>query len=151
MSYEMKLEELQMQRAAVVTARLAVDAIGPFMGEAFGLVIAALQSQHSFPAGPPFARYHVLGAEFEVSAGFPVAMPIHEEGRVVPTELPAGPCVTTMHVGGYDGVKDAYDAIMAWLPGQKLVPAGDPWEQYLDGPEVAQPRTLVHLPVRSIA
>lgn len=147
MDYEMKIETLQPQHAAVVTETLPVQSIGPFIGEAFGLVMQVLQEQHGFPVGPPFASYRMLGDAFIVSAGFPVARPITSSGRVVPMDLPGGRTVMTMHTGAYDAVVHAYDAIMAWLPSQGLVPAGDPWEQYLDGPEVPLPRTLLHMPV----
>ena len=147
MDYEMQIETLQPTATAVVTATLPVAGIGPFVGEAFGLVMQALQAQHAFPVGPPFARYRMHGDTFEVSAGFPVAAPITAADRVVPASLPGGQVASTVHLGAYDEVSRAYDAILAWLPTQHLAPAGDPWEQYLDGPEVAQPRTLVHLPV----
>lgn len=148
MTYNITLESQPPTHAAVVTETVAVSAIGPFIGEAFGLVMQALQAQRSFPGGPPFASYHMLDGSFVVRAGFPVAQPIAASGRVVPMEFPGGQTVVTMHIGAYDQVAKAYDAIMAWLPGAHLVPAGDPWETYLDGPEVAQPRTQVHLPVR---
>ena len=148
MTYDITLETLQPQAAAVVTETLPIASIGPFVGEAFGLVMQALQAQGAFPVGPPFASYHMHGDTFVVSAGFPVAHPVAPSGRVAPMQLPGGQAAVTTHVGAYDAVSQAYDAIMAWLPSAHLAPAGDPWESYLDGPEVAQPRTLVHLPVR---
>jgi len=110
-------------------------------------VMQALQEQHAFPVGPPFASYRMDGDTFVVSAGFPVRLPITAAGRVVPSSLPGGQVVSTLHIGPYEQVAQAYDAMMSWLPAHHLAPTGDPWEQYLDGPEVAQPRTLVHLPV----
>jgi effector-binding domain-containing protein len=67
-------------------------------------------------------------------------------GRVVPGSLPGGEVATTTHVGSYDDVAAAYSAVERWLDDQGLVPVGDPWESYLDGPEVAQPRTVVCFP-----
>lgn len=148
MQYDIRIETLKEQHAAVVMEKVPVAGIGTFVGEAFGLVMAALGPQHAFPIGPPFAKYRMLGDAFEVAAGFPVAAPITAAGRVVPLDLPGGTVATTTHVGTYDAVAQAYDAIMHWLPGQLLVPAGDPWEVYLDGPDVEQPRTIVHVPCR---
>jgi effector-binding domain-containing protein len=51
-----------------------------------------------------------------------------------------------MHVGSYDGVAAAYTAVEQWLAAHDLSPIGDPWESYLDGPEVPQPRTVVSFP-----
>lgn len=148
MTYDIRLESTQEQAVAVVTETVPVAGIGRFVGEAFSLVMQALQAQHTFPVGPPFARYRMLDGSFEVSAGFPVPVPVAASGRVVAASLPGGAAATTTHVGSYDTVAQAYDAVMAWLPTQGQVVAGDPWETYLDGPEVAQPRTVVHVPCR---
>lgn len=148
MTYDITLETMTERPAAVVTATLPVASIGPFVGEAFGLVMQALGAAHSFPAGEPFASYRMHGDTFDVSAGFPVAAPVAASGRIVPFTLPGGTVATTMHIGPYDGVAAAYDAIMVWLGQEHLVPAGDPWEVYLDGPEVAMPRTRVCVPCR---
>jgi hypothetical protein len=39
-----------------------------------------------------------------------------------------------------------YIAVRQWLEAQDLAPSGDPWESYLDGPDVPQPRTVVSAP-----
>ena len=69
-------------------------------------------------------------------------------GRVVPSSLPAGPIATAVHRGDYGGVGATYDAVTAWLDEHGWLPAGEPWESYLDGPVVDQPRTVVAVPVR---
>lgn len=146
MKYEINVEQIGEQSAAAVVKKAPVAQIGEFIGEAFRLVIAELTAQHITPAGPPFARYKMLGDTFEVTAGFPTPQPIATRERVIATTLPSGTVATTMHVGAYDEVKDAYDAIMAWLPEHGMHVAGDPWEVYLDGPEVAEPRTILRVP-----
>jgi effector-binding domain-containing protein len=45
-------------------------------------------------------------------------------------------------------VPAAYAAAEEWLAEHDWVATGPPWEAYLDGPEVAQPRTVVHVPCR---
>lgn len=146
MNYEIKVEEVGEQPAAAVMKQVPLAQVGQFIGEAFDLVMAALNAQHVSPAGPPFARYRMHGDTFDVTAGFPTMQPMVASGRVVPVSLPRGKVATTMHVGAYYAVKHAYDAIMEWLPEHGLHVAGDPWEVYLDGPEVAEPRTIIRVP-----
>jgi effector-binding domain-containing protein len=62
--------------------------------------------------------------------------------------LAGGPTATVLHRGAYDAVAAAYDAATNWLADNGYFPAGEPWETYLDEPEVAEPRTNVHLPCR---
>jgi effector-binding domain-containing protein len=51
-----------------------------------------------------------------------------------------------MHVGDYAGLGAAYEAATAWLTDNGYVVTGEPWECYLDGPEVPEPRTEVFIP-----
>ncbi len=146
MAYEVKTEQRPEQVTAVVRGQVAVDGIAAFIGGAFGEVMAAVNAQRLAVVGPPFGRYHVLETGFEVEAGFPTSRPVEPVGRVTPSTLPGGEVATTMHVGSYDGVAAAYTAVRQWLEAHDLVPSGDPWETYLDGPEVPQPRTIVSFP-----
>lgn len=146
MAHEVTIEERVEQATAVVRDQVARDGIAEFIGGAFAEVMAAVNAQHVTVVGPPFGRYRVLETGFEVEAGFPTSWPVEPVGRVMPSVLPGGEVATTMHVGSYDGVAEAYTAVEQWLAGHGWVPTGDPWEVYLDGPEVPQPRTVVCFP-----
>ena len=53
----------------------------------------------------------------------------------------AGPPFARWHPTG-----GAFDVVAEWIGANGYVSAGEPWESYLDGPEVAEPRTLVRFP-----
>lgn len=146
MEYTVELTTTQPQPAAVVTAEVAHGEIGAFVGRAFGQVMQALQGQGLFPVGPPFARYDLRGDGFLIEAGFPTATPVAPTDDVHAAELPGGSAATCVHVGAYDSVAGAYHAIETWMAEQGCTPSGAPWESYLDGPEVAEPRTIVTWP-----
>ncbi|MDQ1248327.1 MAG: hypothetical protein QG597_2699 [Actinomycetota bacterium] len=146
MDYDISIEDISHHHAAVVTATLAVADIGAFMGEAFGEVLAALAEQGLQPVGPPFGRYEPVADQMIVEAGFPCSGKVTASGRVEPTKLPGGPTATTVHHGPYDQVGQAYDAVVAWVAASPYQISGKPWESYLDGPEVAEPRTVVRFP-----
>lgn len=146
MQYTVERTELDPQHVAVVSGRVAHDGIGAFIGRAFGQVMGVLGPAGVHPVGPPLARYDMDGAEFLVDVGFPTLAPIAETGSVHDLELPGGPAVTCLHIGAYADVAAAYQAMEAWMGEHDLVPASAPWETYLDGPEVAQPRTVVTWP-----
>lgn len=65
-----------------------------------------------------------------------MAAPIKAVGEVRPSSLPGGTVATTMHVGSYDQMEPAYEALAQWVKehGQEL--AGDPWEVYFSDPSV---------------
>jgi effector-binding domain-containing protein len=145
-TYDVEVVELPAQPAAVVHGHVAVADIPQFLGDAFGAVIAALGRQGLQPAGPPFSRYVPRADGFDVDAGFPVPVPAAQDGRVVGFVLPGGPAVRVLHEGDYATLGRAYDAVRGWAEDHGLVPIGPPWESYLDGPEVPEPRTVVCLP-----
>ena len=146
MGYDMELVDLQEQRTAVVRGHVPYAGIAEFLGAAFGEVAEALESQAVGTAGPPFAQYAVRSDGFEIEAGFPTSAPIEPTGRVRAGVLPGGRVARTLHQGPYSEVAAAYDALGAWLADDGYRPAGAPWESYLDGPDVAQPRTMVYFP-----
>ncbi len=152
MSYEVEFVDLQEQHIAVVRARVAHQGIAEFLGQAFGEVMGAVARQGLPVAGAPFGRYRPTDdGGWDIEAGFPVHGTLSAEGRVEPSVLPAGRAAKTLHVGGYAEVAAAYQAATAWLTDNGYVPAGVPWECYLDGPEVPRPRTEVFLPCHAAA
>lgn len=152
MDYDIQLVDRPEQPAAVVRGRVSHEGIGAFLGPAFGEVMAAAASQGLHVMGPPFGRYRALdGGDWDLQAGFPVNAALTAAGRVEPAELPAGPLARTVHVGDYAGVGAAYEAVTSWLAAQGYAAAGEPWECYLDGPEVENPRTEVFFPCRKTA
>lgn len=148
MTYDIAIVEQPAQPTAVIHARVSMDHIPAFLQDALGEVAAALASVGTSPTGPPFARYEMFRDGVDVSAGFPVANRIEPTGRIESMTLPGGPVATTVHVGSYDGLEAAYGAVDSWIDASPYVIAGDPWESYLDGPEVAEPRTVVCFPCR---
>jgi len=143
MDYAIEVIEHDEQATAVVRATVPHDGIGPFLGQAFGEILAVVGGAS---VGMPFARYDLVDGGFEVEAGFTVTSPVTPAGRVEASSLPAGPTATAMHVGPFDQVVGAYRAIEAWLPENGWQMAGAPWETYLDGPEVPEPRTVISWP-----
>ena len=151
--YEIHAQTRAAQPTAVERTILRVEEIGPWLGHAYAEVAAAVAARHLGPAGPPFARYHRLGEDrFEVEAGFPVTGPVEAEGSVQPSELPGGPAAASVHVGPYDQMEPAYQALDSWVRDHGVEPAGDAWEIYFSDP-VSQPdpatwRTEVVQPYR---
>lgn len=162
MTYDVRMADLQEQHVAMVCGRITMDRIADFLGGAFAEVMAAASAQGLHPSGPPFARYRFVGeqgappvagggpVELDIEAGFPLSGTVTATGRVEPSTLPGGHVATTMHVGSYADLGAAYDATQQFLTDEGYEVAGAPWECYLDGPEVAEPRTEVFMPCRPL-
>ncbi|HEY5186809.1 MAG TPA: GyrI-like domain-containing protein [Actinomycetes bacterium] len=148
MEYQVEKVEVEEQPTAVVRGLVSEAGIAEFLGGAFAEIMGVVGAQGLHPTGPPFGCYVPGENGFEVEAGFPISGPVKPAGRVIASSLPGGPAVQVLHKGPYSGVAGAYEAAESWLAEHGWEATGPPWESYLDGPDVAEPRTLVYLPSR---
>jgi effector-binding domain-containing protein len=146
MTYDIHIVEIESQHAAVVSQTCTVEEVGPFLGRAFEQVLSTLARSAIAVDGKPFARYDMVDGGFAVEAGFPCPSDLDLDGDVHTITLPGGTAAVTTHVGAYSDVAAAYQAIEHWFATSGHRPMGAPWETYLDGPEVPQPRTTVTWP-----
>ncbi len=146
MAYDIHTVEIESQHAAVVSGTCGMEEVGPFLGRAFEQVLGTLAREAVAVDGKPFARYDMVGGRFRVEAGFPCPPDLALDGDVHTITLPGGTAAVTTHVGAYSDVAGAYQAIEQWFATSGHRPTGAPWETYLDGPEVPQPRTTVTWP-----
>jgi len=107
-----------------------------YFARAFGAAATEIARQGLAPAGPPLALYHGMPTDtIDVTAGFPVAGPVHPTPDLVVTDLPTGAAIASIYTGPYDGMTRTYDEIAAWLTANDLAPRADMWEEYLTGPD----------------
>jgi effector-binding domain-containing protein len=133
--YEIHAEIRQAQPTAICRATLTVAEIGPWLGKVYGAVAGLLSVQQAGPAGPPFARYHMLGdGRFEVEAGFPASRPVEGSGDVQPSELPGGQVAVTVHTGPYGQMEPGYQALASWVTDHGGEAIGGAWEVYFSDP-----------------
>ena len=67
------------------------------------------------PIGPPFAMYEGDPRDvFDLTIGFPVSGPVDPEdyGDVANEVFPSGKALIMSHVGGFDGLGSAWEAMM---------------------------------------
>ena len=147
--YEISTEQRSEQTSAVVRQRVGMNELDSVLASAFAEVGSVLAAQGLTPAGPPFGEYAFVEDGFDVAAGFPCSSTVMPAGRVEPLVLPGGSIASTLHIGAYDKISLAYQALADWLASSHFIPSGAPWEYYLDGPDAPEPRTLVCFPFES--
>lgn len=87
--------------------------------------------------GPPFTRYHRVGAdELDIEAGMPLAKTIQGEGRIQVADLPGGRTAVAWHLGSYHELQKSHKRLEEWMKAQKLEARAAPWEIYWTDPGI---------------
>jgi effector-binding domain-containing protein len=158
--YDVTLTHETGRHLAVVRYDARPEDMGRKAGEAFGTVAAYLARIGVPVAGPAVSCYDMAdyagaGDVFHVASGFVVEGPFEPGEGVEPIQLPEREVVTTTHIGPYEELGKAYDALKQGAAGQgrQAEEAGLMWEEYWSGPEVppAETRTVVFWPVTAPA
>jgi effector-binding domain-containing protein len=77
-------------------------------------------------------RRDIPDVEVAVEVGVQVTGSFEAEGRVVPSELPAGQAATTIHTGPPANLEEAHVAVKAWCAARGHRLTGVAWEIYGD-------------------
>lgn len=128
MPYTIRLENAAAHPLAVVRRHAKLEDLPAVIPPACGTVWNALKANQVTGAGRHIALY--LDDEINLEVGAELETPIAGFGEVVPSMTPAGTVATTTHVGPYQLLKLAHEAIRDWCAahGHKL--AGPNWEIY---------------------
>ncbi len=120
---------------AVCREEVSMTDLPAFYDRAFTAVEQGLHEQGVAPAGAGFGYYLSLPTEsFELEAGYPVATAVTGTGDLIASELPGGTVARATHAGGYDGLGDSWQALVAWAREQGRTPEGRMWEVYVTEP-----------------
>ena len=111
------------------------------------------------PAGMPFAAYHNVDMQnldsmdmqnLDIEIGFPVVHRIAGKGEIHAGEFPGGKLASVMHIGPYDQVGPAYDALAQWAKDHGYESTGVAYEIYFSEPETPpqETRTEIVFPLK---
>jgi effector-binding domain-containing protein len=151
-TYEITEQDLPGQTTAVMRGEMAAQELPQWLARAYRDVYEYLDRTGVIPAGPPFARYTFLDDVVAIEAGFPVPFEVSGEGLIEPSALPPGAAAVTTHLGRYEDLTHALDAVTGWLEARGRAPHGPHWEIYYTDPgaepDPARWRTDVVVPYR---
>lgn len=143
MGYSIEVVELKPQPVLVMEATAAPPEIGNVLGRILPAVFEYANAQGAAITGMPFMRYLEMTDVFRIDAGMPVAEPVAGNQEILARELPGGRAATTVFLGPYDQVGEAWDAITTWFREQNLQFAFGGWDVYENDPtEVKDPSEL---------
>ena len=136
MDYQVVTKNVNAQTLAAVRRRAFIRDIGRVWKPALDLVWEFLRRQEGLRTDGHncFLYHHPAHRDeaMDIDFGVQVVRRFEGEGEVICTETPAGEVVTTTHVGSYDKLGAAHDAIHSWRAANGRTFAGYSWEIYGD-------------------
>ncbi len=135
MSYQVEIRTVPEQNVLSIRTQCHVAELGAILAEILPEVWRYVRKNGVNPSGPPFTRYHGFSEDrVDIEGGLPVPTAVPGEGRIVAGVLPGGEVATTIHMGPYDRLPHAHDALHEWITANKKVSAGAQWEVYWTDP-----------------
>ena len=135
MRYEISIRRLKAQPVMSIRGRTTVENLPRTVGEFLREVGGYVRKQGGQAAGPLFTRYRpTSGPDLDLEAGIPVLAALPPSGRVRPGELPGGEVAVTVHVGPYEGLPAAGEALQTWARQNGREAAGPDWQSYVMDP-----------------
>ena len=124
------------QITAFVHLTVTPEEMQRVFGPSIGELISTVTAQGITPVGPVIA-HHLRGPTdtFDFRLSIPVSAPVAASGRVQPGELPARRVARTIHHGPYEGLRESWGELMAWIEANGHRPAPDLWEAYVIHPD----------------
>jgi AraC family transcriptional regulator len=139
MTYSITKKNLPPQPVLVVRRTVKRSEIAATIGEVLPRVFLYAQQQGLALTGQPFTRYIQVGPGLlTIEPGMCVAsgaLPkTSTDDQVTAGTLAGGLVATTIHMGPYEKLPDAYAAIEEWARAEGVVTGRDPWEVYVTDP-----------------
>jgi effector-binding domain-containing protein len=135
MSYDVVVQHAQSELIAAVRSEVRLGEVGRTWGPALDRVWAFLRANPSIVRGHNLFLYHHparRGDPMKVDFGVQVAARFEAVGSVHWVDTPAGEVARTVHVGPYDQMGAAHDAIHAWCAAHGRTIGAASWELYGD-------------------
>ena len=143
MAHPMELLDRPAQPTLVIRTRTPAQGLPQALGQAYGAIMQYAGQLGVWPSGAPFVAYHNMDmTDLDVEIGFPFAQRLTGQGNILAGEIPGGKAAVSLHVGPYDQLGAAYEALQLWMQANGHVPTGVAYELYLNDPQVTPPAEL---------
>lgn len=135
MGYEIEVRHLQRTPTLTIHAEVTMAEIQATMGASFGALFGYAGRQGVEPTAA-FARYYAVEPKIVMDVGVTLARALPGEGNIEAGEIAEGDAAVTLHLGPYEAIAPAYEAVQAWIAANGRSASGPPMEFYLSPPNV---------------
>jgi hypothetical protein len=131
MGYVIRVVEVDPTAFASVRQRVGWGAVATAIPSLIDRVYAHLRGSAIGKLGQNVCVYHDPSSrDVELEAGVQVAQPFEDRQGVCCSRTPAGRAVWTVHVGRYEDLPGAHDAVALWCQAENIIRHGVQWEVF---------------------
>jgi effector-binding domain-containing protein len=131
MVHEIRFEHVEPRTIAAVRRRATIPQLSTVVPAACGEVWNFTKTAGIERPGRHVAVYRDGGdGRLVVEVGVEVDSPFTGDGNVFCSATPGGTVATTVHIGPYDRLGEAHEAVLRWCRDNHHDPAGPNWEIY---------------------
>lgn len=134
MSYTIEEKEIAAQPVAYKSGAGTAAEIPKVMSALLPEVMGYLNDKGVTPAGPPFTHYLSMGETIQLESGIPIKEKIEAGAGIKVGLLPGGTVLRTEHIGPYDTLNEAYQALARHVEANDLNAGDTIWEYYWTDP-----------------
>lgn len=135
MDYEVQIEHVAARPLASSRVQAPRDQLGPVMGREMQRVVGLVCGLGVVCVGAPVVLYHRFDEELvDMDVAVPVGRAFQDVEGVRSTALPEGEAAIITHVGPYEGIGAAWEALGAWVREHGHAYEAPCWEEYLTDP-----------------
>lgn len=153
MSYQCEIKEQPMQKTLSIRTRTAVQNLPQVFGNGYEKIAQYLGELGEQPVGPPFAAYYNMDMDnLDIEFGFPVTGSLPGQTEIKAGEIPGSKVATCLHIGPYNDIEPAYNALTKWVKDNGYEVTGVAYELYLNDPTETPPaelQTQIIFPVKT--
>jgi effector-binding domain-containing protein len=128
MAYLVEINQVQPQIIAAIRLRATIPELPTVIPPACGEVWQFVRSAGIPNPGRNIAVY--LDMVMNIEVGVEVGQHFSGTDRIICSSTPGGLTATTVHIGPYNRLGEAYDAVHKWCADNKREIAGPAWEVY---------------------
>ncbi|NTU65128.1 MAG: GyrI-like domain-containing protein [Chloroflexi bacterium] len=153
LAYACEIKDHPERPTLSVRTHAAVQSLPQLFGQTYGALMQYMSEMGAQPAGEPFAAYYNMDMQnLDIEIGFPVSRPLPDRGEIKSGALPAGKFASTMHLGPYDTLTIAYEALTQYVRDNGYEPTGVAYEFYFSGPETPPEKiqTQIMFPLKAV-
>src|SRR5579859_321012 len=143
MEYQVEVGDRPAKITLGIRKHSAAEALPQVIPQTCGAIMQYMGQSAQQAIEDAFVAYYNMDMQnLDVEIGFTTTKEMPEQDNIQRGSIPAGKAASVLHVGPYDGLGAAHDALHRWMAEKGYEKASGYYELYLNDPQTTPPEAL---------